>query len=148
MEIDNLIRALQASIAPCVLISGIGLLLLCMTNRLGRASDRIWILAKEMRTMSADETGSYRRQIPVLYKRCVLLRFSIALAAFSIFLIANIILLLFSTYILSVSLTSLIKLLFSTSLISLVLSLLLFLFDVGLTLKALKIEIEPYLKEN
>ena len=147
MEIDNLIRALQASIAPCVLISGIGLLLLCMTNRLGRASDRIWILAKEIKSMPADETVSYRNQIPILYKRCLLLRLSIALAAFSIFLVANVILLLFSTYVLSLSLTNLIKFLFAVCLISLVISLVLFMFDIGLTLKALRIEIKPYLEE-
>ena len=37
----HLVQALQASIAPCVLISGDGLLLLSLSNRLSRPIERI-----------------------------------------------------------------------------------------------------------
>ena len=40
METSDLVYAFQASVSPVVLISGVGLLLLSMTNRLARAVDQ------------------------------------------------------------------------------------------------------------
>ena len=39
-SVAQLLPVLQTAIGPMILISGIGLLLLTMTNRLGRAIDR------------------------------------------------------------------------------------------------------------
>jgi hypothetical protein len=41
MVLDSMSTILQAAIAPTVLISGIGLLLLSMTNRYARPLDRL-----------------------------------------------------------------------------------------------------------
>jgi hypothetical protein len=38
--IDSFIKFLQSSISPIVLISGVGLILLSLSNRLGRTTDR------------------------------------------------------------------------------------------------------------
>ena len=38
--ISDLVTILQTAISPVILISGVGLLLLTMTNRLGRTIDR------------------------------------------------------------------------------------------------------------
>ena len=54
----ELIPLLQTAIGPVILISGVGLLLLSMTNRFGRIIDRSRILAHEMRS------GSARRDFP------------------------------------------------------------------------------------
>ena len=48
MLISQLIPTLQVAIGPVVLISGIGLLILSMTNRFGRVIDRGRILAREL----------------------------------------------------------------------------------------------------
>jgi hypothetical protein len=40
MTLDQLIPVLQMAIGPTILISGVGMLLLVMTNRLGRTIDR------------------------------------------------------------------------------------------------------------
>jgi hypothetical protein len=40
MQLKDLFPDLQIAIAPVILISGVGLLLLSMTNRLGRTIDR------------------------------------------------------------------------------------------------------------
>jgi hypothetical protein len=39
-SLEQIIPELQDAIGPVILISGVGLLLLTMTNRLGRAIDR------------------------------------------------------------------------------------------------------------
>ena len=41
MRLTDLVPILQMAIGPVILISGVGLLLLSMTNRLGRAIDSI-----------------------------------------------------------------------------------------------------------
>ena len=43
-SLEKIIPMLQVAIGPVILISGIGLLLLTMTNRLGRAIDRARLL--------------------------------------------------------------------------------------------------------
>jgi hypothetical protein len=50
--IHDLAQLLQSSIAPVTLISGAGLLLLSMTNRYGRAIDRIRVIVKEVQNCS------------------------------------------------------------------------------------------------
>ena len=65
MDNHNLIAILQASLTPVVLISGIGLLLLSMTNRIARLLDRIRFLGKEIKTASKTEQNFYLRQITI-----------------------------------------------------------------------------------
>ena len=144
MSIDDLIHILQGSIAPCILISGVGLLHLAMTNRLGRASDRIRQLCRELDTAPQAETANLKHQIVIFYRRCKYLQLAIFLAACSIFCVSLVVLMLFSTFVFNLSIIPLIKLSFGLSLICLVSSLACFLFDIRATLSSLKLEIEKY----
>ena len=45
MRLIDLVPILQMAVGPVILISGVGLLLLSMTNRLGRVIDRSRLLA-------------------------------------------------------------------------------------------------------
>src|SRR5688572_19515401 len=47
--LNEIVPVLQVAIGPVILISGVGLLLLTMTNRLGRAIDRARSLVRELR---------------------------------------------------------------------------------------------------
>ncbi len=47
--LHELIPVLQVAVGPVILISGVGLILLSLTNRFGRAVDRSRQLAQEMR---------------------------------------------------------------------------------------------------
>ena len=141
MEPENLIKILQASIAPCVLISGLGLLLLTMTNRLGRTIDRTRQLNDELGSKSQAVLPHVGEQIAILYKRCRYLRTAIALNTFSIFLTSIIIFLVFEELMFRLGLESTIATLFVVCLISLIISLMYFLLDVFVSLNSLKIEI-------
>lgn len=147
MDIESLVRALQASIAPVVLISGIGLLLLSMTNRFGRATDRVRGLCERFKNQNQANKIVLENQITVIYKRCQLLRFSMGLAILSIFLISVIILMLFSFFTLSLSVIIYIPSLFTLSMASLIVSLILFMWDVTLSLHSLRLEIEQSYQE-
>lgn len=49
MSLTQLIPTLQLAIGPVILISGVGLLLLSMTNRFGRIIDRARALNRDLR---------------------------------------------------------------------------------------------------
>ena len=142
MNIDDLIKILQASSAPVVLISGVGLLLLTMTNRLGRSIDRIRTLCDEYKGANKEEIEALKVQINILYQRCQFLRTAIVLAALSIVCVSVIIFVLFSIHVFHINLMALVEVLFETGLLLLIFSLLFFLLDLWAALRSIKIEIE------
>lgn len=141
MNNENLIVILQASIAPCVLISGVGLLLLSVANRLGRPIDRIRLLCREIEKANQSEIPLLQKQVMILFRRCRYLQASVAFAIASIFFVSAIILLLFTGFIFDIHLEFLVKLFFAISLITLMVSLSFFLIDISTSLHSVQIEI-------
>ncbi|CCH50592.1 DUF2721 domain-containing protein [Pseudodesulfovibrio piezophilus] len=144
METTHLVTILQASIAPFVLISGIGLLLLSMTNRIARPTDIIRRLLVELGTAKESDKQSLLTQITLLRKRCALLRTSIALSILAIVCVGGVTLLLYASLLLSIKLHILIQILFGGSLVSLIASLLFLLQDIRITLRSLDLEIDRH----
>lgn len=142
MNPDDLIKILQGSIAPTVLISGVGLLLLSMTNRLSRPIDRIRALCKDIKENKAADPTQIYEQISILYRRCKYLQASIVLSTVSIICVSVIILALFSMFVFRMDLIPLVELFFTLGLISLIVSLVFFVQDISLGLNSVKIEIE------
>ena len=144
MDIASLLVVLQTSLAPCVFISGVGLLVLSMTNRLGRPLDRIRALTNEIKTAEGEHKRILLDEIDILFRRAELLQMSVTLAVMSIFFVATIILLLFVEVTLSASLEVPIMAVFSASLLCLVVSLALFVWDIRLGLESIRIEIRRW----
>ena len=136
---------MQSLISPVVLISGVGLLLLSLTNRLGRVIDRSRILVKELEDDDKENFENKKIQISVLYKRSRILRTSITFISFSILFSSLMILLLFLGYFLKINIELVFITFFILAIIGLILSIISFLIDVSLTLKALKFQIRNYL---
>ena len=147
MDIAALLVVLQTSLAPCVFISGVGLLVLSMTNRLGRPLDRIRALTVELRVAEGEHRRVLLEEVDILYRRAKLLQAAVTLAVLSIFFVSTIILSLFITATFNAGLEVLIEILFSASLICLVLSLALFVWDIQLGLNSIRIEIERWKPE-
>jgi len=141
MTVESLIQILQASIGPVVLISGVGLLLLSLTNRLGRSLDRIRLFCTEIKKGAADD-AFLKDQVRILYRRCKILRLSIVFAIISVVCVSVIIFTLFSIYIFHINFIVLVEWLFSAALVSLIVCLLFFLQDIFVTLASVKIEID------
>ena len=55
LRFAELVPVLQVAVGPVILISGVGLLLLTMTNRFGRIIDRSRILAAQLHHGAPDE---------------------------------------------------------------------------------------------
>lgn len=143
--VAQLIRILSASIAPVIVISGVGLLLLSMTNRHSRVIERARELIKDL-----DASGEEPRrkllveQIQIVYRRARILRLAITLSAVSILFVAVTVLSLFTGQVIGVQVDYLSVPCFGVSLVALLGSLYFFIRDVTISLMALELEIAPH----
>ncbi len=118
------------------------MLLLVLANRLTRPIDRARHLCALVKRHPGPEGESYRQQIKIFYKRCHLLRNSVASNVICLVGIATVILLLFLSSLFDVSLIIPITVCFIVGVLALIFSLLFLLNDLFLTLKSLEIEIK------
>jgi Na+/melibiose symporter-like transporter len=140
-SVTQLIPVLQTAIGPMILISGVGLLLLTMTNRLGRTIDRARALSRDLPGASESIQETISAQLQVLWGRARLIRLAIALASMSSLLAAILIIVLFFTALWSVETAWLIGMLFIACMACLIGSLIVFIQDVNRSLSALKLEL-------
>lgn len=139
--LHEIIPVLQVAIGPVILISGVGLLLLTMTNRLGRTIDRARQLARELPERRESDRGPLLAQVAIIYRRARLLRLTIVLASASVLLAAMLIIALFLAALMQWDHGLAISLIFIACLAALIASLITFIFDIHLSLVALKLEI-------
>lgn len=143
--IESLKTFLQNGISPIVLISGIGLILLSLTNRLGRTIDRSRAIVSELEKGETKRRSLKIEELKILVKRSRILRGSIASIAFSILCSSLIIPVLVINALFQIELTLLGILLFLLSVMGIILSAILLFLDVTLTLKALDHEVKDYI---
>ena len=140
----DLIPILQTSIGPVILISGVGLLLLTMTNRLGRTIDRARLIGSALSTTDAAARHALEAQLRILWRRARIIRTAIALASASALAAAILVIVLFLTALFDVRATWLIGVLFVACMSSLIVSLAVFIHDINQSLAALKLEMEAH----
>ena len=140
--VKELIPVLQVAIGPVILISGVGLLLLTLTNRYGRTIDRSRQLVRELRELAGDDRERLEGQIEILYRRARLIRLSITLAAVSVLLASVLIIVLFLTALWNLEVGLVLSLLFIACMVALSGSLVAFIRYINLSLGALKLELE------
>ncbi len=141
MLLTDLIETLQLAIGPVILISGIGLILLSLTNRFGRTVDRTRQLSVEYRATSGTDQERILSELKILTVRAKVIRSSNFLAVLSVLFVSILIIGLFGSALYHLNITHLLIALFILSIISLILSLFLFIYDLELSLKALWIEL-------
>lgn len=141
MILNELIPVLQVAVGPAILISGDGLLLLTMTNRLGRVIDRSRQLVSIARHSENSDRENCQAQLSILLHRGHLLRSAIFMAAMSALLAALLIILIFLSVLMKWQIGWLISIIFMGSMLGIIGSLVSFLRDVNVTLHALELEI-------
>jgi hypothetical protein len=142
----ELVPVLQIAIGPVILISGVGLLLLSMTNRLGRAIDRARILRGEWSIAEPLVQKRLTAQLHILWRRADIIRQSIFLASLSLLLAACLIITLFGEALMRWDAVGVLIILFVGCLSALIGSLVLFIWDVNQSLAALRLELEDALE--
>lgn len=141
-SVSQLQPILQSSIGPVILISGVGLLLLTLTNRFGRMLDRSRQLRQELGGKpGAGREEPIRAQIAILMRRAAILRLSITLASVTVLLAAVLMLLLFLGAWMQLELPGVIASVFCISMLCLIGSMLAFITDMNLALAAVRHEV-------
>jgi hypothetical protein len=135
MPAHTVFDALHVAVSPVILISAYGLLLLSLTNRLGRAIDRARMLARESESNRAV-------QIAIIARRAKWIRSAILYVAIAIVSAAVLVLALFLSVFLPMDLKVLVTALFTLSLLCLIVSLGYFMVDIFGSLKAMEAELE------
>ena len=141
---DNLLSTIQLAITPVILITGIGSLLLTMTNRMGRVVDRTRILAGQARGAHGDaaEQAHIEAQLRIMYRRAGLVRRAVSLAALSMVCSGLLVGAIFADVLTGGAVTGLVLALFGLSIACLLGGLVFFLRDIHLSLSALGLEVE------
>jgi hypothetical protein len=147
-NVSDLIPILQVAVGPVILISGVGLLILSMTNRLGRAIDRTRNLIGRYQESEPNTQVRLKKQLRVLWGRAKMLRMAIALSSASVLSAALLVISVFIAALWGIGRGWVIVGLFSVALISLILSLVLFIYDINQSLTALRVEMEYRLGES
>ena len=88
-------HAIQLAVAPVFLLSGIGAMLVVMTNRLGRIIDRARVIEQRLENASRDSVAGYNLDLAVLSKRAKLISRAITLCTTTALLICIVIAVLF-----------------------------------------------------
>jgi Protein of unknown function (DUF2721) len=140
--LHDLVPSLQIAIGPVILVSGIGLLLLSMTNRLGRLIDRSRELSMDLRSGDAAERDRVRPQLAILTTRARLVRQAITLAIVSLLSVAVLIITLFVAAVFALEVGVIVVALFVACMGTLVGALIAFLREVNLSLAALTLELD------
>lgn len=146
MLLSDLIEALQLSVGPVILISGVGLIILSMTNRFGRVVDRTRLLAREYQKTTGEDQNHVLSELKILTIRVRLVRSGVLFASISVFLVSLIIIALFLSAVFHLQIVELIAGLFISCMLSLIISLSLFIYDTNLSLKAIWLNIPPEIK--
>lgn len=139
---SEILSLLQVAIGPVIIISGVGLLILSMTNRFARVVDRIRILIPELHNEDKNKIKYTSAQLRFLWKRANLLRMTILLANFTALCAALLIVIIFISQIFTFNLSLIIEGIFIVGMISLIWSLLLFVIELNQALNAVKLELQ------
>jgi hypothetical protein len=134
MQNYTVFDALQMAISPVIMISAYGMLLLSMTNRLGRAIDRA-------RLLSGESAANRQLQVEILSKRARRIRAAILAISLAMFFAAVLVLTLFLSIFMHLDLELVVSALFVASLLSLIVSLICLISDVSGSLRAMDAEL-------
>jgi hypothetical protein len=141
LTLQQLIPVIQTAVGPVILISGVGLLLLSMTNRFGRVLDRARLLTSDLPAATATTREHLIVQLAILYRRAKIIRLAIILATASLLLAGLLIISLFLAALLQVEAALPVTLCFILCMASLIASLVVFLLDLQVSLTALRVEL-------
>ncbi len=139
---SQLLPTIQAAVTPVILISGMGLLLLTMTNRMGRIMDRTRDYAAQIRQSAAGEREHLEAMLESTWRRAKIVRLALTFATSSMLMSAALVIVIFLGVVLQRDLGGLMLALFVAAILLLIAALLAFLRDVFVSLSALRVEVQ------
>jgi len=137
--VTDVAHAIQMSLSPIFLLSGISVLLGVLTARLARVVDRARPMEAKLITATQDESADLRRQLRILAQRARLMNWAINLGTIAALLVAVTVIIIFAGAIYSFSLAEPLAFLFISAMMALVVALLLFLSEVTVATRTIRI---------
>lgn len=143
---NSLLNIIQLAITPVILISGMGALMLTLTNRMARVVDRTRALAGQMVSgagqASAVDHEHLERQLEILWRRSLLIRRAVTFNGLSMLVSCLLVVAIFADAVREWNLEVVLMCLFATSMVLLIASLVTFLRDIFVSLHALRLEVD------
>jgi hypothetical protein len=145
LQTENVAHLIQLALGPVFLISGVGITLGMLTTRLSRIVDRARTLEdKREETVAAETLKRIDRDLRVILRRARYINSAIALGTTSALLTALVVTLLFASEFTPMSVGGVIAVMFVASMVCLSTAFLMFLIEVRIATKALRIGVHKH----
>jgi len=142
LRTSSLLPIIQLAITPVILISGMGALMLTLTNRMGRIVDRTRSLALQVHAAVAADRAHLESQLEIMWRRAKLIRMAVTFAGLSMLLACGLIIVIFAAAVLGHDFAAVAVIFFMGSILLLVAALGAFLRDIYVSLHALRLEVD------
>lgn len=139
---SSYLPVIQLAVTPVILLSGVGALMITLTNRMGRIVDRTRKLAEQLRLAPEADQLHFDGQLNIMWRRAKLVRLAVTFAGFSMLLSCVLVMVIFIDASLQRAFGLEIVVIFIASIISLIAALCAFLWDIWMSLWALRIEVQ------
>lgn len=146
IQIGDIGHIIQLAIAPVFLLTGVGTLLMVLTNRLARIIDRSRVLEDRLHTEVASDLMALNKELATLYPRAHLINRAITLSTACGLFVCLVIAALFAGDALNLGLAKLIASLFVLAMLSLIGSFVYLLREIFVATQSLSIRREPVRK--
>lgn len=141
-SLSSLLPIIQVAVTPVILVSGMGALMIVLTNRMGRIVDRTRLLAEEVHGATGEIRAHLEDQLEIMWGRSLMIRRAVTWCGLSMLLSCLLIVALFCGALLEVRMREVVLVLFGTSISMLIASLVDFLRDIFVALRALRLQID------
>jgi hypothetical protein len=138
----SFLPVIQLAITPVILLSGVGALMLTLTNRMGRVVDRTRSLAGQLRQAPAEDRTHLEDQLAILWRRAKLVRIAVTFAGLSMLLSCVLVMAIFIDVSVPRDFGFELVVIFLASILCLIASLAAFLRDIFMSLWALRLEVD------
>lgn len=138
-NITTVAEIIRLSVAPVFLLAGIAGMLNVVAARLARVVDRVRRLEKEIPTVDSDTRSAELDQLALLDRRIAICHLSIGMCTTAALLICLVIMILFVGSLVSINFAIPVALLFIAAMISLTAGLLLFLGEVTIATRSVRV---------
>jgi hypothetical protein len=145
LQTENVAHIIQLALGPVFLLSGVGITLSMLTQRLSRIVDRARTL-EDRREVTADESRlkTIDRDLRVILRRSRYINSAIALCTTSALLTALVVTLLFASAFTPMSVGGVIAIMFVSSMVCLSIAFLMFLIEVRIATNTLRIGVQKH----
>lgn len=139
---SSFLPIIQLAITPVILVSGMGALMIVLTNRMGRIVDRTRELAETVPAAIGDERTHLETQLDILWSRSIMIRRAVTAAGLSMLVSCVLIVVLLAAAVFRWNAHAVVLALFGGSVLLLIASLVEFLRDIFMALRALKLQVD------